>query len=265
MKPTILAILLATLLTSAAGVVAADEKQDIKRSKPAMSHSHRGAKTYYIDNLDGATITYIKPDLSTQLISSEMDTVTLPVTGIDNYHALVVQKDWGDHKEVIIRYQYMFGRPSKQSPVRLTDAEKSEFEIAPDPLPREHYQYHGEQEWDFKARYHGEPVSNLPLTLTTTNGSQLTLNTDQQGRVSFLIPGDFPDLTEGERNRQTAQFTISGEYQQNHTTYTTQLVAEYRVNPSHWQSTELGLVVLGIGFIAGGFLGQNLKKRDKKT
>jgi hypothetical protein len=265
MKASNLAIMLATLLLSPAGVAATDEKQNLKSSKPAMSHGHRGAKTFYIDNLDGATITYIKPDLSTQPITPVMGKVTLPSTGVDNYHALVVKKDWGDHKEVIIRYQYRFGRPSKQSPVKLTAAEKSEFEIVPAPLPREHYQYHSQQAWSFLARYRGELVANQALTLTTSNGSQQTLNTDQDGRVTFIIPDDFPGLTEGERSKQTAQFTIGSEYKQDGITHTTQLVADYRVNPSHWQSTELGLIVLGIGFLAGGYLGQNLKKRDKKA
>ncbi|MCG7965469.1 MAG: hypothetical protein JAY63_02645 [Candidatus Thiodiazotropha taylori] len=265
MKPSKLAILVAALMLPPTGVVSADEEQNLKSKKPAVSHGHRGAKTFHIDHLDGATITYIKPDLSSQTITPVMGKVTMPVSGVDNYHALVVEKDWGDHKEVIIRYQYMFGRPSKQNPVKLTAAQKSEFEIVPDPLPREHYRYHSQQSWGFLARYQGELLSNHPLTLTTSNGSQQTLHTDEHGRVSFEIPDDFPGLTEGERSKQTAQLTISGEYQQNNTNYSTQLVADYRVNPSHWQSTELGLLVLGIGFLAGGYLGQNLKKRDKKA
>ncbi|MCG7990367.1 MAG: hypothetical protein JAY99_05685 [Candidatus Thiodiazotropha lotti] len=265
MKPSILAIMLAALVLPQSGVVAADQAQNLKNSKPAVSYGHRGAKTIHIDNLDGATITYIKPDLSSQSITPVMGRITMPVSGVDNYHALVVEKDWGDHKEVIIRYQYMFGRPSKQNPVRLTAAEKSEFEIVPNPLPREHYRYHSQQAWQFLARYQGEFVANQPLTLSTSNGSEQTLNTDQHGRVTFLIPDDFPGLIEGERNKQSAQFTISGEYQEGDTTYSTQLVSDYRVNPSHWQSTEWGVLVLGIGFLAGGYLGQNLKKRDKKA
>ncbi|MEJ2621499.1 MAG: hypothetical protein P8163_14910 [Candidatus Thiodiazotropha sp.] len=265
MKPSNLVILLAVWLFSPVGTAIADEKQNIKSSKPAVSHAHRGAKTIHIDNLDGATISYISPDLSTQSITPVMGNVTIPASGMDNYHALVIKKDWGNDIEVIIRYQYMFGRPSKQSPARLTAAEKSEFEIVPAPLPREHYHYHSQQKWSFLVRFQGELLADQALTLTTSNGSQQTQITDQQGRVTFIIPDDFPDLIDGERSKQTAQFTISGEYQHGDISYSTQLVADYRVNPSHWQSTELGLLVLGLGFLAGGFLGQNLKNRDQKV
>ncbi|MCG8013811.1 MAG: hypothetical protein JAY64_19230, partial [Candidatus Thiodiazotropha weberae] len=72
MKPSNLAIMLAALMLPPSGVVAADEEQNLKNSKPAVSHGHRGAKTFHIDNLDGATITYIKPDLSSQSITPVM-------------------------------------------------------------------------------------------------------------------------------------------------------------------------------------------------
>jgi len=39
-------------------------------------------------------------------------------------------------------------------------------------------------------------------------------------------------------------------------TYQTLLSAEYRVNPSHWQSFGLGATVTGIGMLAGLFIGR---------
>jgi hypothetical protein len=59
--------------------------------------------------------------------------------------------------------------------------------------------------------------------------------------------------------------TISGDYQHDNTSYSTQLVADYQVNPSHWQSTQLGLLIMGLGFLAGGYLGQNIKTRGEKA
>jgi hypothetical protein len=233
---------------------AADSEQTTKQSQHA--HDHRGEKQIGLANAEGATITLWKPDLSTQPLTLEHGKVTIPKTGVNNYHVVVAEKDWGDHKEAVIRYEYRFGRPSKQSPSRMTAAQKTEFEIVPDPIPREHYRYHTRQHWGFLTRFNGQPVSDMEVTLTTTNGTRLSAKTDLDGRVSFEIPDDFPGVIAGERDKRLSQFTLSGEYISEQKRYTTQLNADYRLNPGHWQSTELGLLVVGIGFIAGGLLGR---------
>lgn len=264
MRHQSLVILVGLALLSPLGVTA-DKPQSPEGKKPANAHHQRGAKSFQLENGDSATITLYKPDLSTASLSSEMGNVIMPATGVNNYHALVAEKDWGDHKEAIIHYEYMFGRPSHQSPAKLIEAEKTEFEIVPDPLPREHFRYQSMQEWGFLVRYKGEYLSNQPLTLITSHGTQQTLISDHNGRVSFQIPDDFPDLKAGIRDKRIAQFTISSEYLKDNITYSTQLFADYHVNPSHWQSTQLGLLVLGIGFLAGGYLGQNIKRRGEKA
>ncbi|MCU7935830.1 MAG: hypothetical protein KZQ99_13255 [Candidatus Thiodiazotropha sp. (ex Dulcina madagascariensis)] len=244
----------ACLLSLSAVAAGVDNPENNPAAEP--SHDRRGAKKIALENSEGASVTLWKPDLSTQPLTIGHGGVTIPNTGIDNYHAVVAEKDWGDHKEVVIRYEYLFGRPSKQSPSKLAGAEKADFEIAPDPIPREHYRYHSQQTWGFLLRLHGRPLPDLEVTLQTTQGSQRRAITDQNGRVEFQIPDDFPNLVEGERDKRQAQFTVSSEHRQGDVTYTTQLNADYRVNPTHWQSTRLGLLVVGIGFLAGGFLGR---------
>jgi hypothetical protein len=138
----------------------------------------------------------------------------------------------------------------------LTAQQKTEFEIVPDPIPREHYRYHSQQRWGFLVRFNGQPVRDLEVRLQTSNGTHLSTTSDAEGRVVFRIPDDFPDLVEGERDRRLSQFTASSEYIQEDKRYTTQLNADYRINPSHWQSTPWGLLVIGVGFIAGGFIGR---------
>lgn len=219
-------------------------------------HSHRGEKRIFLENGDGATITLWKPDLTTQPLTLQHGSLTMPRTGMDNYHAIVAEKDWGNHKEAVIRYEYRHGRPSKRSPSRLTAQQKTEFEIVPDPIPREHYRYHSQQRWGFLVRFKGQPASDLKVSLETSNRTQLSAISDTDGRVEFRIPDDFPGLVEGERDRRLSQFTASSEYFLDGKRYTTQLNADYRINPSHWQSTRWGLLVIGIGFIAGGFIGR---------
>jgi hypothetical protein len=242
------------MLSLSGMAVGADSDEAHKQPQP--SHHHRGEKRINLENADGATITLWKPDLSTQPLTLNHGGITIPMTGVDNYHAIVAEKDWGDHKEVVIRYEYRFGPPSKQSPSRLAGHQKTEFEIVPDPIPREHYRYHTQQNWDFLVRFNGNPVKDLEVKLETVNGSQLATKSDADGRVTFLIPDDFPGVIEGKRDKRMGQFTVSSEYQQDNIRYTTQLNAEYRINPMHWQSTQLGLLVVGIGFLAGGFLGR---------
>jgi hypothetical protein len=258
MKNQSLIILISTALLSPLEVTA-DEPQTHNIAKQQITHSHRGPKSFDLENADGATITLWKPDLSTQTLTPVHSSVTLPVTGVNNYHVLVAEKDWGDHKEAIIHYAYLHGRPSHQSPAKIAAAQKTEFEIVPDPIPREHYRYHTLQEWGFLVRMQGSPLAGQPITLTTSHGTQHTLTTGSDGRVEFQIPDDFPDLEEGERDRRQAQFSVSSEYSQDEVNYSTQLIADYRINPSHWQSTQLGLLVIGLGFLAGGYLGRNIK------
>jgi hypothetical protein len=217
---------------------------------------HRGQKQLMIENAQGAEITLWRPDLTTQSLQTHHGAVTLPKTGMDNYHALVVEKDWGTSKETLIRYEYRFGRPSKRSPSELTSANKTEFEIVPAPVPREHYRYHSDQQWGFQVRLHGQPVVGQPLTLETEHGSRLESVTNNAGYAEFRIPDDFPDLVEGQRDRRSAEFNVSAVTDANGVAYQTTLSASYRVNPSHWQSHSMGWVVVGLGFIAGGLIGR---------
>jgi hypothetical protein len=255
-------VITATLLQISGTINAAD---GAKPTPPREAGHHgRGEKRILLENAEGATITLWKPDLTTEALSLKHGGVTLPDSSMDNYHAIVAEKDWGDHKEAVIRYEYRHGRPSKQSPSRLAARQKTEFEIVPDPIPREHYRYNSQQRWGFLVRYNGAPVSGLEIGLQTSNGSRREALTDADGRVEFQIPDDFPEVVEGERDRRSGQFNVSGEYFEGGRRYTTQLNADYRVNPGHWQSTPLGLAVVGIGFVAGGLLGRVSNGRREK-
>ncbi|MEW8251872.1 MAG: carboxypeptidase-like regulatory domain-containing protein [Candidatus Thiodiazotropha sp.] len=258
----LLAVFIPASLLSISGAAFAAQAEN---PAPEPSHNHRGGeKRIILENGEDATITLWKPDLSTEPLTLEHGAVTLPKTGMDNYHAILAEKDWGDHKEAVIRYEYRHGPPSKQSPARLAAQQKTEFEIVPDPIPREHYRYHARQEWGFLLRFQGQPVGGLQVVLQTSNGSRLSATTDASGRVKFRIPDDFPGLVKGERDRRVGDFSISSEYLQGNRRFTTQLSADYRVSPVHWQSTRLGLLVVGIGFIAGGFIGRVNKAGEGK-
>lgn len=229
---------------------------------PTMQH-RRGPKTLALSNAEGAVVTLWKPDLSRRELLPKMGLVSIPPTGVDNYHAVVVERDWGDALEAIVRYEYLRGKPSGESPDRLASAVKTPLEIVPDPIPREHHRYYARAEAGFIVRYRDRVLPGHPVELTTSNGTSLHGVSDGDGRVVLRLPDDFPDVVPGERDRRSAELSIATEYQAGGVRYQSALTAAYRVSPEHWQSQGWGLAVAGVGFAFGGLLSGRLT-RDRK-
>jgi hypothetical protein len=256
---TRLPALLAALSLVVPAVVAqtpADSQPGAKAAAGGMQHNRRGPKKFMLANAEGAVARMWKPDLTSVPLKIEHGSVTLPRTGVDNYHALVVEREWGDSRETLIRYQYMHGKPSGHSTQELTAAEKAAFEIVPSPVPREHQHYRSDESWAFLLRLNGEAADGVPVVLETSHGTLVEGVSDGDGVVHLRIPDDFPDLIEGARDRRSAEFTVSAETVANGITFQTALNAEYRVNQAHWQSFEMGFAVMGIGMLAGIAVGR---------
>ncbi len=224
-------------------------------ARPASAPGHqghgRGGNRLLLAGAEGARVTLWRPDLETLPLAVEHGGVTLPRTGLDNYHAVVAEKVWSNPRETLVRYEYLRGRPSGRSPAELTGAVKAPFEIVPDPLPREHRHYVDGTRWEFVLRFQGRPLADGRVLVETSNGSRLEAVSSGEGRFAFTLPDDFPGRVPGERDRRAADFQVSAEHRAGGVTYQTKLSAEYRVNPSHWQSTPLGVGVAAFGFVAG--------------
>lgn len=260
-----LTFLAASCLLAAGGLPAAPGEAKTPATEPAVAatprassqHQHRrGPKQLALSIADDAQVELWKPDLTRQAIDIQQGKVTFKGTGVDNYHAIVAQKTGGKLTESAIRYHYARGKPSGHSSTELTSANKSILEIVPDPIPREHFHYHSDQTWDFIIRFQGLPVAGQQVMLETANGSQVEATAAADGRVSLHIPDDFPDIVAGERDKRSAEFTVSTGYTEGDQMYQSTLNAAYRVNPHHWRSLNLGIVVVGIGMLAGGFIGR---------
>jgi hypothetical protein len=266
--PAAFVLMFFVLVPAPDGVAQTAAKQGAEPEQPAGQHQQhrRGPKQIALTDSKGAVARLWKPDLTTLPLTVEHGSITLPRTGVDNYHAVIVEKDSGHLKKALIRYEYLRGKPSGHSTNELTAAEKTTLEIVPDPVPREHQHYRSDQIWNFILRFKGTPAAGIPVILETSHGTRVNAVSDSEGKVSLNIPDDFPNLTEGERDRRTAEFSISAEMKDTGILYQTLLSAEYRVNPGHWQSSGLGVAITGLGLLTGVFLGRiGLTETKRKT
>ncbi len=241
-----------------------EDKKPSDRSAHS-SHQRGSMKQIMLENAEGATITLWKPNLTTVPLTAEHGHISLRPTGIDNYHAIVAEQDWGGMKEAVIRYEYMQGKPSGRSPSELTAAVKTDFEIVPDPLPREHSRYMTGRPAAFLVRYRGKPLSGIPVTLTTSNGSTVQAATNADGLVRFKLPDDFPLVKPGRENNRPAEMQVGSEYKADTHSYRTVLSAQYHVDPQYWQSFEVGLLIAAIGAVAGGITGRRAPTTNGKS
>jgi len=219
-----------------------------------------------LKNGEGAVVKFWAPDLSTKEVTLEGSRFTTPKPAVDNYHALVAERQIDDLKQAAIRYAYMRGRPSKESPSKLAAAQKTALEIEPAPIPREHHRYMANKVWEFIVRFNGKPLSGTHVALETSHGSRVDAISNDAGLVRFTIPDDFSEVKPGRRKNPAAEFSLFTEYRTASTHYETTLSAAYYVDPDHWRSKGLGVAVAGLGLIAGGFIGGigRSNKRGKK-
>ena len=232
-------------------------------------HNMRRGKTVYLQDAEGATLNMITPTLETkELVLEEKGLLKIPSTGNDNYHGLVAVREDGTLHESSLRYVYMRGKPSGHSPSELMANNKLPLEIVPDPLIRGHRRYMSNYEHDFIVRFKGAPLSNIWVGLSSSNGSSLEATTDAEGRVSFVLPDDFKRVVAGRRNNPPGEFIVRTGHTSDGTLYRTNFTYAYYADPSHWQSTNVGLFMLFAGFITGIVLmrkGNGVSQNNSKT
>lgn len=220
-------------------------------TEPGKGHSPMAPKGFVLSEAADQAVLW-KPDLAKLDLQAQQGTYRLRPTGMDNYHALVAERrPDATTLEAAIRFVYLRGKPSGNSPSLLTTAVKTPLDIVPAPLPREHRHYQANHDAVFVLRFKGKPLANAPVALSTANGSHLQLVTDRIGALRFTLPDDFPETKDGRENNRPAEFVLQAETERDGRTYRTSLSGQYHVDPAHWQSFELGMMVLGAGFVSG--------------
>ena len=227
------------------------------------NHNGRRAPKSYVLKGGAAEVVLLKPDLARQALKLDGGTVKVRSTGMENYHALVAESQPDDKTiESAVRYLYMRGKPSGYSPSLVNKAVKVRFEIVPAPLPREHRRYNANHDAVFILRYLGTPVASTPVTMRTANGTELTAVSDRAGAIRVTFPDDIPVVKEGRRNNRPIEFVLSSQLQRDGQTFNTTLSGQYHADPAYWQSFELGMAVLGVGFVSGLAINRRARRKS---
>ncbi len=227
-------------------------------------HDRSAGKSYLLEDGEGADIHLISPKLQSKEISATSGRVSVKAMGMDNYHALVAIRNIDHRHESAMRYVYMFGKPSKASPSDLMRHEKAALEIEPAPYAREHWRYHSGTDAQFIVRFKGEALADTDVIMTTSNGSSTTFTSDIEGRLTVPLPEDFSEIKQGRRANHASDFVLITEYRDGADSFISSLTSEYHVNPKHWQSTSLGIAVIGGGLLLGGLITWRSRRRKEK-
>ena len=231
-------------------------------------HGGRKAKQLQVNNSNPAATTevfYLLSTLEKKELELENGLITLPRTGVDNYHALVVNQTHENSVNSSVRYIYNYGRPSKTSPTKITHMKKSDLEIAPVLLPREHDRYTGSNTYKFEVRFQDRKLAYRPVTFYTSNGSEEILESDEGGTFEVTMPNDFKEVKPGIRANRPAEFILKTSHMHEGTTYTTTLAMPYHVNPTdYWRTQTFAVVLLILGLIIGIYMLRNVNKKKKR-
>ena len=243
----------------------------VKQSKAKMKghggHSFRKAKKFEVNNFNPNAATeayYLLPKLEKKSLTVENALVSLPRTGIDNYHALVVIQKHEKSIRSSVRYIYSRGRPSEISPTKITAFEKSALEIEPVLLPKEHNEYEGSDTYDFIVRFNGKPLVNQSIAFATSQETTETLTTDDDGRFSLTLPNDFTNVVMNKRGNKAAEFVLKTSYTHEGVEHANTFTMPYYVNATdYWKDEFGGALLLFLGLILGIYLFRNINKKKK--
>jgi hypothetical protein len=194
-------------------------------------------------------------------IPAREDRFALQSAGVGNYHWLQAREETPESVKVASTAHY-FSNPGP-APTAMLARPKSELEIVPDPLPREHNQYRENQEWAFTLRFRDQPLAGATLLFASSAGSRTSFVSDAAGRALVRFPTDVaPDERQGHHGGGASnRFVLAVEHRADDRHYLTAF--NYRYDEDAYARRSL---VWGGGFLAlGGLLGLPLIVRRKEN
>ncbi|HRC72212.1 MAG TPA: hypothetical protein PK880_06725 [Candidatus Competibacter sp.] len=186
----------------------------------------------------------------------------LEATGVGNYHWLQAREATPEGVKVASTAHF-FSNPGP-APTAMLARSKTELEIVPTPLPREHNRYRAGEEWDFALRFSGQPLAGATLRLISEAGTQARFASDAAGRVRVRFPADVKPRAsqEAQHGRGAAnRFVLAVEHVAEGRRYLTAFNGDYSENALAQRS-----LFWGGGFLVlGGLLGLPLVVRRKEN
>lgn len=224
--------------------------------EPTMLHAINGE--------ENCSVVLIKPNLSKEDLNLSDTAIILPKASIGGYYALVLNHRSDNRVDSAIRYLSQQGRPSKVSPTKLTALSKSDLEIIPNPLHREHDRYTASKSYRFLLYFQGKPLANTIVTMETRDTPIQTYTTDSTGEFSITLPNDFKNVQVGRNENRPSEFLLSAHYRSGLNEYSSTLSMPYSLNPNdYWQSQSYGTGIILIGFLGGLVFYRRSKKGTK--
>lgn len=217
----------------------------------------RGLTRLRLSGLESGQISVYQPDGEVRTLALEHGGAELRAGATGNYHWLQAREESPEQVRVASSVRY-FGNPGP-APTAMLAQPKSELEIVPQPLPREHWQYRSGDTWDFLIRFQGRPLPQAKLHFTSSNGSHQLIESNAAGKASLAFPDDWPKAAEAAdgHRRPMAPFVLVVEHSDAGRHYQTSFNASYSLDPMTGRN-----LAAGVGFLAlGGALALPLLRR----
>lgn len=216
----------------------------------------RGSVNVRALNLPDASLRLLAPESTAEsLVTAPATTLgpagalLRPPSGQGNYHWLSARSETPEAVTVAGTAHY-FPNPGP-SPTGLLLLRKSELEIVPQPLPREHAAYRESEKWNFLVRFNGQALAGKDVVLETESGSRVRATTNSVGMATVVFPRDTRDTpAAGSHRPAAARFVLAVEHEADGRHYLTAFNHLYRKDPDRERS--LGA---GAGFLLLGMLG----------
>lgn len=141
-------------------------------------------------NLTAETFSVAAPDGNGTSLAAQANKATVePRAALGNYHLVSAREDRDGKIQTATTVVY-FANPGP-APTAMLDQPRSELEILPLRLPREHNNYRAADTASFVVRAAGKPVPGAMVRLETSNGTTERLTADGKGVVQVVFPSDF--------------------------------------------------------------------------
>lgn len=187
------------------------------------------------------------PTLEKQPLPLKDGVFSQPV-GYSGFYAAVATVNENNISKSAVRYMRGMGRNINISTAKLTDMQKTKFEIVPQPLPR----YLSSKKYTFVLKFDSLPLAHTDVLFETENGSKSTLTTNEGGKIEITMPNDFSNIDFKNGKNKNSEFWLCASVDKGGVKYTTTLSSAYSPNPSDWwQSKNLGFAVIFVGFLSG--------------